>query len=168
MLSAYNDLDMPNDDKKYIDLDKVSSDDQPKGLLTAYDKLASHFEYLDSSSHVNTDILLKTFSTKADFNSETGVLTLDSKEIKFPGDKNQIELLRILFKDKSSARKEWDWVDITRAFGDHDWSKDAKKKRRRVYDTGRNVNTNIAKKTAIEYFLIVTTKTIKVNPKYLE
>jgi len=156
------------DDKNYIDLDKVTSADQPKGLLGTYNKLVSHFEYLDSASRVNTNVLLKTFSTKANFDSETGTLTLGGKEIKFAGDKNQIELLRFLFKETGSARKEWDWVDITRAFGDHDWSKDSKRKSRRVYDTGRNVNTNIARKTAIEDFLIVTTKTIKVNPKYLE
>lgn len=88
------------------------------------------------------------------------------KEIVIPSDTNQESLCKVLFKDKKSMCKVWDWDEMLEKWGDEYTGAYEKRDWRKVYDAAREVNQKVAAKTAVEDLLIATAKTVAVNPKY--
>lgn len=87
------------------------------------------------------------------------------REIPIPRDSDQEGVCKVVLKDKFSMSKEWIWDEIFEKWGDDDpepalW--------RKIYNAARTINTKVATKTTIDDLLIITTKTISVNPKYLK
>ncbi len=75
------------------------------------------------------------------------------KEIPIPRDSNQSGICEVVFKNKTSVNKLWNWDEIVEAWGDtdpeaHHW--------RRVYNAARTINETVATKTTINDLLIVT------------
>ncbi|MFA5107837.1 MAG: hypothetical protein WC497_05990 [Patescibacteria group bacterium] len=96
-----------------------------------------------------------------EFNYDTGELTLDNKKIKIQGS-DQKELLRIIFSDRKRLGKAWFYSEIAETFDRADNLDDKK-----FYNAAYQVNQKIIKSVAINDFLITTSQTVTVNPKYV-
>lgn len=97
------------------------------------------------------------------FDTESSLITIGNIKIKIPQNTDMEMLCKVILKNKKATLKKWSWDEILEEWGETPeevgW--------RKTYHAGIGVNEKIARKTAIEDFLIVTTKTIQVNPKYL-
>lgn len=72
------------------------------------------------------------------------------------------KLIRTIFKD---VHKVWPNDEILEDWG---YSFDEKISKNKVYQSGKVVNKTIAQETKIKDFLIITTKTVAINEKYLK
>jgi len=108
----------------------------------------------------------KNIRTGISYNSTSGHLNFNRKTISIPKDTYQDALCRVLLKDKKSMRKVWVWDEILDEWGGK-YQYDDKQAWRKVYNAAREVNQKVATETATKDFLIVKTKEIAVNPKYL-
>jgi hypothetical protein len=96
------------------------------------------------------------------YNPVSSVISFLGKNIKVVPDTTQAAICKLLFKNKSSQNKEWPWDEIVDKMGD-----EGRRKKRSIYDAARQLNIKIAAETAVQDVLLVTTKTIQLNPKYL-
>jgi hypothetical protein len=82
-------------------------------------------------------------------------------------DADPIRLLNVIFQDPAKTWPNDEILDIW--YGESreaiDWEKAVKAKS--TYHAGRKINDQVQKETSISDLLEVTTKTIKINPKYL-
>lgn len=98
------------------------------------------------------------------FDQRTGKITLQDKEVSIPKNTDQFDLCNTIFEDQQSKEKEWSWDEMLEKWGSNYDDKDAWRK---VYNAAREINQKVAAKTATEDFLLVTTQTTQLNPKYL-
>lgn len=97
------------------------------------------------------------------YNLTNSTISFRGKDIPIPPNTNEEALCKVLFTSKNSMKRLWSWDEIVEKWGDD--VKDRNQKE--VYSTGRRINMRIAQKTMVEDALIVKTKTIRINPKYL-
>ncbi len=126
-----------------------------KKLETLYFEVKKSFE--------NETSLTSTDSTSPSFDPVRCSINFKGKEIQIPQDSNQSGICKAVFKNKSSMNKLWNWDEIVEAWGD----KPEPTYWRKVYNAARTINETIATKTTINDLLLITTKTIRVNPSYL-
>lgn len=92
------------------------------------------------------------------------VISFRGKKIHIPSDTDQEMLCKVVLRNKNAMSRRWNWDDIVEAWGDDPdtvgW--------RKVYNAGRGVNEQVATETAIKDFLIVKTKTLQLNPDFLQ
>lgn len=92
------------------------------------------------------------------------VINFRGKKIQIPPDTDQELLCKVILRNKNAMSRRWNWDEIIEAWGDvpekDDW--------RKVYNAGRGVNEQVEKKTTIDNFLIVKTKTLQLNPDFLQ
>jgi len=97
------------------------------------------------------------------FDSETSILHFNGKSILISkkAENDPHELLKTIFKDKT---KTWNTDEIL-----DDWKFDLANNtpKNKIYQAGKATNRVIAQETAIKDFLVVTTKTVAINKKYL-
>lgn len=99
------------------------------------------------------------------FNKETNELQFLGKVIKFHLDSKEKDLCSIVFKS-SARRKEWMFIDILDLLKE---SVEVDEGQRMVlYRAGRRINEKVAKTTLVKDLLVLTTKSIRINPKYLQ
>lgn len=98
------------------------------------------------------------------YNLTSSQITFTNQIIQIPADTDQDALCRILLKDGASMKKVWPMDELQEevlgTFDSSNW--------RKVYNAAREINQKVAVKTSITDFLIITTKTIALNPKYLK
>lgn len=96
---------------------------------------------------------------------KSGKLFFMDKDIYIPSNSLEDELCKVLFKNLQTMQIEWNWDQIVEAWGElidynhPQW--------RKIYSASRRVNSKVASETRIKDLLIATTKTVKVNPKYI-
>jgi hypothetical protein len=92
------------------------------------------------------------------------IISFRGKKIQIPPDTDQEMLCKVVLRNKNAMSRRWNWDEIIEAWGDvpekDDW--------RKVYNAGRGVNEQVEKKTTIDNFLIVKTKTLQLNPDFLQ
>jgi uncharacterized protein YeeX (DUF496 family) len=103
---------------------------------------------------------------KIKYNKKSAELIIDDKIVKIKADTNQHYLCKILFSSKKSIQRVWEIYDIVEALGENancleGWV-------RIIYDTVRRLNEKIQLQTGIERFILYDSKTVIVNPKYLD
>lgn len=74
---------------------------------------------------------------------------------------DSLDLLRLLFTDRSRL---WHNDEILNKW---DIMRDKNAQKMKAYHAGKALNDIIAKQTTVQDFLLITTKTIRINPKYL-
>ena len=91
------------------------------------------------------------------------VLVAFGKETPIPPNSNMHYLCNVLFKHTNDKKKTWSWDEIV-----EEWGESAEDYKPRIIHTaGRGVNTKIAMNTTVKDLLIITLKTVQINPKYL-
>ncbi|MFA6944280.1 MAG: hypothetical protein WC220_00135 [Pedobacter sp.] len=92
------------------------------------------------------------------------LISFRGKKIQIPPDTDQEMLCKVVLRNKNAMSRRWNWDEIIEAWGDvpekDDW--------RKVYNAGRGINEQVEKKTTISNFLIVKTKTLQLNPDFLQ
>jgi len=86
------------------------------------------------------------------------------KEISIPPDTDQDSLCSVVIVNKKAKKKEWSWDELLEKWGGNYEDKD---NWRKVYNAGREINLKVAAETIVKDLLVVRTKTIRVNPKYI-
>jgi len=155
-----------NNNTHYVDLDNPDENTGGGNMFSAVDDFLERTNRLSKLTMANTDLLLKSLNKKPTFDSKTGVLKFKGKDIGFKTNKNQAELLRVVFNNTDDLFREWCWDEVITAWGDEKFQRDDKKSQRMIYDAGYNINDNIAKKTTVNDFLLVTKRAVRLNPKY--
>ncbi len=115
--------------------------------------LPAFFNEDSSKENVKKDLI---------FNDKESILSFNNKEIKISKtiNSNGHYLLKTIFKDKN---KVWEYDEIA-----EDWTEDYKKDDgSKYYYAGYTVNGKVAKETTIKDFLIITSKMVHINKKYL-
>jgi len=135
---------------------RTSKQTSPK-LKKRYDKIIR--EITTSSAKTK-----KPFSPPS-YNETSYTIWFKDKDIPIPPNSNQNSLCKVIFKNKSSLRKEWSWDEMLEKWGG---SYEDKEAWRKVYNAGREVNKKVAIETGVKDFLIVKKLTIAVNPNYLK
>lgn len=151
---------MKNDNKNVSVADRIADAFQ-KPLTTSLDKMMDAMNpfsktnlpkyNLDGLEHIPTQ-----------YNPKTGELIFQGETIQISTNKNSGMICRILFKNKSSAKKKWSWDELIEKEGERkvNFSK------RKMYDAGRRINELVAQKTAYKDFLILRPiGNIQINPK---
>lgn len=103
-------------------------------------------------------------TNKLAYEPRSSLLSFRGKDIEIPG-QNRASLCRVLFQDSDSMRLVWQWDEMLEEWGHREFSK---ADWRKVHTAALGVNEMIARATTIADFLIVTTKTVVINPKYFE
>jgi len=102
---------------------------------------------------------------KVKYNKRTAELIIDDNLIYIKPYTKQHDLCNILFASKKSMKKVWEIVDIVEAMGEYEFNSEWTNK---IYNTVRHLNEKIQIKTEIERFILYESKTVLVNPKYLD
>ena len=116
-------------------------------------------------SFIATELLkTDTEEAKLDFDDKQSILYFNGKTITISkGAENDAhELLRTVFKNKSKVWSKDEVLD--------DWHLEVGNitPKNKVYHAGKAVNRIVAQETQIKDFLVVSTKTITINKKYLK
>lgn len=128
--------------------------------ISSLDDLHRVKNFLDNEAEKNNE-------QKLTFDDVKSILYFAGEEIIISkrAENDAHELLRIIFKDKAKIGNVWNNDEIL-----DEWKVCLNKERipkNKVYHAGKAVNRIIAQETKIKDFLIVTTKTIVINKKYL-
>lgn len=116
-------------------------------------------EYLINNNNISVEPL------RWNYDTYTGVLTIKDTNVFFKQEGFPAKLLYVLTNSNSSRKKKWDCGEIYERIEAIDIA--TKIQSRKVYDTGKNINKRLAEESHISDFLLVTTSTIQINPKYL-
>lgn len=102
-------------------------------------------------------------SETLDFDDSTRILYFAGQPILISprAANDSLTLLSILFSDRS---KLWHNDEVMEKWG---LTEGTKTEKRKAYHAGKALNDIIAKKTTVQDFLLINTKTISINPKYL-
>jgi hypothetical protein len=98
---------------------------------------------------------------KLDFEEKTSILSFTGETIIISkkAESAAHDLLRTIFKGRERLWHQDEILD--------DWKVYTNTPKNKIYQAGLAVNRIIAQETKIKDFLLVTTKTIAINPKYL-
>ena len=116
----------------------------------------------------------KATDDKITYDPKTRCLSIRGKSVKFREDSLRANLLKILLKDDESCKKEWSWDVLFKKIegldpNDNGVTKINKNKYMyKIYDGLKSLNERILREIGIREFVLFTTKTARVNPKYLE
>lgn len=97
------------------------------------------------------------------YNKKTAVLTFAERNIQIPLNTKEETLCKIILNNKQSMQKQWSWDEIVEYWG----NTPDEKQRYVVYRAAKRVRDNVAKKTGISDFFLITTQTIQVHPLYI-
>jgi hypothetical protein len=97
------------------------------------------------------------------FDKDKGILCIRDKKIKVRKFSNQYYMLELIFKTPEDLQKDWQYSEIQESI---DTAESANWKR--LYDVVYALNKKILEKTGIKNFFIITTQSVKINPKYLK
>lgn len=144
------------------EMEKIRTGEKPVGVIFKIDSYKGYAQRVHT--FITTELIKADTKTKLDFDDKHSILYFANEEIKISerADSDAHDLLRTLFKDKF---KLWDNDVIL-----DDWKIDYDNKRipkNKVYQAGKAVNRIIAQETKIKDFLVLTTKTVLINKKYL-
>lgn len=105
-------------------------------------------------------------NSNLDFNKQTSTLYFGGKKIiistRVQNDAH--DLLSIIFEDKNNLSKTWNNDEVLDKWK---FEFDGKAPKNKVYQAGMAVNRAVAQETTIKDFLLVNTKNIALNKKYL-
>lgn len=161
--------------------DVIKTKDSPKNFNKRYDfvkntyiALTADFEKLEeyrnklqslSSGKEEDNQVNKEVKTKKqngiNYDSKTKILNFKGTKINLSGGPIQADLLITLFKE---PEKNWSNDEIYEDWGEEDF----KEKTNKFYTAGYEINKAIAVKTTVNDFLILSTKEIRINEKYLD
>jgi len=159
--------------KLYFKPNKVTLDlggNSADSLQERYDQLlgevltGSNLEerYQKELAKIKTQSLTKQTDNHAEFDPRTSKIKLLRKVVPIPKNTDQFELCSVIFKNQLSKEKEWSNDEILEKWG----SNFEKSQWRKVYSAAREINQKVATKTTIADLLLVTTKTVQLNPSY--
>lgn len=97
----------------------------------------------------------------ARYDSQSQTLNVFGKSIPIRGNDQKIVCSK-LFGSRSGMLKEWSWDEVLNE------TNPSKDEWRRIYSAGREINSKVLQNTDIKDLLMVRTKTITVNPIYLQ
>lgn len=97
------------------------------------------------------------------YNTSSGTFSIHDKTISFKKDMFRAHVLTLL--TSKASNKEWSFGDILKKINGMDMP--VKKDMDKVYYACNGINERIAKEALIPDFLLVTTLTVRINPKYL-
>jgi len=104
---------------------------------------------------------LKTNNHNMVFNKNTGILKIGNKSLEFRKFTNQHYLLEVIFENRESRDKDWQFSEISEdnnsplgGFSD-----------KKFHNIANAIKHKITEKTGIEKFFITTTHSIKINKK---
>lgn len=100
------------------------------------------------------------------FSKRACKLTIDKQDIPLKPDTNEEELCRIIFKNKEALEKLWSIDEIVEAMGES--IEQTRRWNPKMYQAARQLNNKIARETGFRDFIVYTTKTICINPIFLE
>lgn len=145
-----------------------------KRTMPTYNTATSLFATAQESSFVEYPVPVTTIQlTKKLIDLIEPNLAYMSPKLHFKGGQITISeglqdsLCRVIFRNKKNMIKKWNWDEVLDKQIGMEKIYDAKKDWRKVYDPGRAINRNVAVETGVKDLLIVTKRTIRVNPKYL-
>ena len=98
----------------------------------------------------------------ASFEPEKGILLIGDKEVRVQKYSKQYYLLNILFKDFDCTSKDWQFSEISELM-----DMEARFEWKKLYNIADAIRKNVAIASGIRDFFILTTQSIKINPKYL-
>ncbi len=106
---------------------------------------------------------------KATYNPDTKTLIFKQKKIIITkrAQSYAADLLETLFFKKTIGEL-WDFYDVIKEWDQSMETEDiSEDEKARVYQAGVSVNEKVEKKTDCNDFLVITTKDVKINPRYL-
>lgn len=109
------------------------------------------------------DSMGKAEACNSSFDNEKSVLYIGTKEVKIQKFSKQYYLLQIVFKDAECAAKDWQLSEISEFM-----DMEAKFEWKRLYNIADAIRKNVAIETGIRDFFMLTTQSVKINPKYLK
>ena len=132
------------------------------------DWIKNKIENLNSQG-VSLEVINKKFekstfnNSKPYFDEEKSILRFKGKEIVIAKNKASRAhfMLGIIFKD---TERNWSYMDIIDEMGGNDYKKEDWKK---FWQAVNGINKKIAEATTINDFLIITSKEVEINKKYL-
>ena len=96
------------------------------------------------------------------FNEENGTLKVNESKIKNKKFSDQYYVLKIIFNNKSETAKEWFFSEFA-----EEYDSKADFKNKKFYNAVYQLNKKIAVETGIKGFFITTSKSCKIDPKYI-
>lgn len=146
------------------EMEKIRSGEIDEDSIV-YFRVKDFRDYAKRVNHYVTKQLLlnETKDQKLDFNDKKSSLLFAGKNIIISkrAQSDPHDLLRTIFKNKA---KDWQTDEV---LDDWRFAVDNKAPKNKVYQAGKAVNRIVASKTTIHDFLVVTTKQVKINEKYL-
>ncbi len=122
---------------------------------SATEALALFLESLMEAHKLNGPIIVQ-------FSLATGDMELNGNVINFGKNANYFPLLRILFADEASKRKDWQLSELAEKFDLATPPKD-----KNLYNYFYQMGQKIAIEAGIKDFFLTTLHTVQINPKYL-
>lgn len=140
--------------------DKASENDVVFFKVKDFRAFAQRFH-----NYITTELVKAETDKKLEYDDQQSTLYFVDEAIKIAkrADSDAHELLRMIFKDRSKLWNNDEILDM--------WKFDLTKSRvpkNKVYQAGKAVNRIIAQETKIKDFLLLTTKTVAINKKYLK
>jgi hypothetical protein len=114
----------------------------------------------EESLDFNKDIKVK-------YESKTGVLKINSQQVRLRKDSFRGKLIALLLENEKNMKKLWNWDEIMekiQGIKDDEGLKDNKKK---FYPACDGLQKFIAQKISINDLLIFDNTTVQINPKYI-
>lgn len=97
------------------------------------------------------------------YDINTGVIKFMGKEIEIPLNTNLEMVARAVLKNSTNMKRKWSWDEIVQANREFPENFTA----RQIYNASRSINDKVAIETQVKDFLIVKTKSLQLNPKFL-
>lgn len=113
---------------------------------------------------VNKKIEAKQKKQNWTYDPKTGVFYINGRVAQLKKNSLRAKILELITKNDKNKRKTWDWNELYETIEKTEVGKEYQNK---VYYACKGINEYIASKTGINDFLIVTTKSICINPSYL-
>lgn len=95
---------------------------------------------------------------------EASTLSFMGKVIQIKPNSNQDMICRVVFKNKTTMKKEWEWGDLLHEYGESAENFTVRK----IYTAVRGINRNVLKITGVnDFFLTKPWHLVRLNPKYI-
>lgn len=96
-----------------------------------------------------------------EYNKKTCELRINHRVVPFDLGTLENDICRILFRSKSSMKRQWELEDLVTAIGEYMGSCNWENK---IYDAVRRINDQIERKTGLAKFIVWVKKVIMVDP----
>ncbi|MFA5136140.1 MAG: hypothetical protein WC489_01980 [Patescibacteria group bacterium] len=169
-------IDVRNDEEKssitFID-DKYF----PKKNIEAKGFLKVNFNYEKAEDFINEIInkrignISGIINLSSTFDSIKSEIIIGSTSINIKPNTKEYELCKAILKNRTSKNKVWEWEDIFYVFSRNDRDElndyEINKFQHSIYNIGRQINIKVCNKFPNKKFLILSIKTIQLNPIFI-